>query len=176
MRLFRGAFENESIIGAITSKWGWESNILTVLTAFRQKMAIVVDILVSPMLKQSYTVHKEDTSDMFPGKQQRLADKLYRKESNYKEMSREHRILTAKRSLVPPSDEASGPGMHGGGRKTVKQVKKYRYNTSKSRPNKSKPKPKTKPKTKSKPKSKSNLKCKRRMNMNTATRRRCRTT
>ena len=204
MRLFTRAFEDESIISKITSKWGWNPATLAALTAFRQKMAEVVGILVSPMLEQSYTVHmQEDASDISPRVQKRLADKIYRKESKYEKMSRERRTLTAKRRLVgevlsgeaPPGEALPGeapPGeappdeapsdeesleIRDGGRKTVKQVKKYRYNTSKSKPNKSRPnKSKTKPKTKAKTKSKSKpnpkSKCKRRMNMNTATRRR----
>jgi hypothetical protein len=137
MRLFRGAFDGDHqsnpIIAAITSKWGWDAGTLHSITAFRKRMAVVVDILVSPALNIIY------------------------------------------------SRRLRGTYAGGADQKTVKRVKKYRYNTSKSRPNKSRPnksktKPKTKSKSKSKPKSKSNLKCKRRMNMNTATRRRCRTT
>ena len=85
-------------------------------------------------------------------------------------------ILVSPALYIIYSRRQSSKYAGGAGQKTVKRVKKYRYNTSKSRPNKSKPKPKTKSMSKPRPKSKSNLKCKRRMNMNTATRRRCRST
>jgi hypothetical protein len=164
MRLFRGAFDGD--FAAITSKWGWDPVTLAALTGFRQKMAEVVRILVSPMLEQSYAVHtEEDTSEQSPEVQQVLAKALAEKNRKEQLLYRENRTLKAKRTL-PRDETLPRDSMHDGGRKTVKRVK--------SRPNKSKPKPKTK--SKPKPKSKSNLKCKRRMNMNTATRRRCRRT
>ena len=127
MRLFRHAFDgdhqNNGVIRAITSKWGWDAGTLHSITAFRKRMTIVVDILVSPAIERIYLSNLEK-------------DDLHQGRPSSRPSKRRH-------------------SSHGG-RKTVKNMKRY-----KSRHNKSK----------SKPNAKSKLKCKRLMNMHT--RRRC---
>jgi hypothetical protein len=154
MRLFRGAFDgdhqNNGVIRAITSKWGWDAGTLHSITAFRKRMTIVVDILVSPAIERIYLSNLEK-------------DHLHEGRPSSRPSSRPSK----RRPSSHASKRRRSPPPPHGGRKTVKNMKRYRYNNTskskyKSRHNKSK----------SKPKAKSNLKCKRLMNMHTR-RRRC---
>jgi hypothetical protein len=145
MRLFRDAFENDATINAITQKWGWPDTILQSISLFRKRMAICVDILVSPALAPVYLSNLEK-------------DDLHEGRASSRPSSRASSRASKRRHSPPPPPH--------GGRKTVKNMKRYRYNNTskskyKSRHNKSKSKPITN----------SKLKCKRRMNMHT--RRRC---